>query len=88
MFLWCMGVNNRLLVNNFDIIIGRISEPRDPRDTHHTGYLKETLKYDIFFLLFLFSSRLYIYIILRRMGKNKALAHHTSMYFHTRRVSI
>ena len=26
--------------------------------------------------------------ILRRMGKNKALAHHTSTYFHTRRVSI
>ena len=32
---------------------------------------------------------LYIYIyILRRMGKNKALAHHTSTYFHTRLVSI
>ena len=26
--------------------------------------------------------------ILRRMGKNKALAHHTSAYFPTRRVSI
>ena len=26
--------------------------------------------------------------ILRRMGKNKALAHHTSTYFHTRRVSF
>ena len=26
--------------------------------------------------------------ILWRMGKNKALAHHTSTYFHTRRVSI
>ena len=28
------------------------------------------------------------FFILRRMGKNKALAHHTSTYFHTRRVSI
>ena len=34
----------------------------------------------IFFFFFFF--------ILRRMGKNKALAHHTSTYFHTRRVSI
>ena len=33
----------------------------------------------IFWLFFFFS-------ILRRMGKNKALAHHTSTYFHTRRV--
>ena len=33
---------------------------------------------------FFFSS----FFILRRMGKNKALAHHTSTYFHTRRVSI
>ena len=32
----------------------------------------------LFFLLY----------ILRRVGKNKALAHHTSTYFHTRRVSI
>ena len=31
----------------------------------------------------------YLFIfILRRMGINKALAHHTSTYFHTRRVSI
>ena len=35
---------------------------------------------DFFFFFFFF--------ILRRMGKNKALAHHTSAYFHTRRVSI
>ena len=35
-------------------------------------------KYTFFFFFF----------ILRRMGKNKALAHHTSTYFHTRRVSI
>ena len=34
---------------------------------------------------FFFSSS---FFILRRMGKNKALAHHTSTYFHTRRVSI
>ena len=33
-----------------------------------------------FFFLFFF--------ILRLMGKSKALAHHTSTYFHTRRVSI
>ena len=33
-------------------------------------------------MLFLF------FFILRRMGKNKALAHHTSTYLHTRRVSI
>ena len=32
--------------------------------------------------------RLYTFFILRRMGKNKAQAHHTSTYFHTRRVSI
>ena len=31
---------------------------------------------------------LFCFFILRRMGKNKALAHHTSTYFHTRRVSI
>ena len=31
---------------------------------------------------------LFVFFILRRMGKNKALAHHTSTYFHTRRVSI
>ena len=30
----------------------------------------------------------FFFFILRRMGKNKALAHHTSAYFHTRRVSI
>ena len=30
----------------------------------------------------------FFFYILRRMGKNKALAHHTSTYFHTRRVSI
>ena len=35
-----------------------------------------------FFFFFLF------FFILRRMGKNRALAHHTSTYFHTRRVSI
>ena len=35
---------------------------------------------DYVFLVFFF--------IQRRMGKNKALAHHTSTYFHTRRVSI
>ena len=28
------------------------------------------------------------FFILRRMGKNKVLAHHPSTYFHTRRVSI
>ena len=28
------------------------------------------------------------FFILRRMGENNALAHHTSTYFHTRRVSI
>ena len=30
----------------------------------------------------------FFFLNLRRMGKNKALAHHTSTYFHTRRVSI
>ena len=30
----------------------------------------------------------FFFFILRRMGKNTALAHHTSTYFHTRRVSI
>ena len=30
----------------------------------------------------------FFFSVLRRMGKNKALAHHTSTYFHTRRVSI
>ena len=30
----------------------------------------------------------FFFLILRRMGKNKAEAHHTSTYFHTRRVSI
>ena len=30
----------------------------------------------------------FFFLILRRMGKYKALAQHTSMYFHTRRVSI
>ena len=36
----------------------------------------------LFYLLFFFL------FILRRMGKNKAQAHHTSTYFRTRRVSI
>ena len=35
-----------------------------------------------FYFIFIF------FFILRRMGKSKALAHHTSTYFHTRRVSI
>ena len=30
----------------------------------------------------------FFFFILRRMGKNKALAHHTSTYFHTRRMLI
>ena len=30
----------------------------------------------------------FFFFILRRMGKNIALAHHTSTYFHTRRVLI
>ena len=30
----------------------------------------------------------FLFFILRRMGQNKAQAHHTSTYFHTRRVSI
>ena len=30
----------------------------------------------------------FFFFILRRMGKNKTLAHHTPTYFHTRRVSI
>ena len=30
----------------------------------------------------------FLFFILRRVGQNKALAHHTSTYFHTRRVSI
>ena len=30
----------------------------------------------------------FFFFILRRMGKNIALAHHTSTYFHTRRMSI
>ena len=34
------------------------------------------------FFFFLF------FYILRRMGKNKALAHHTSTYFHTRPVVL
>ena len=29
----------------------------------------------------------FFFLILRQMGKNKALAHHTSTHFHTRRVS-
>ena len=36
----------------------------------------------LFYWLFFF------FFFLRRMGKNKALAHHTSTCFHTRRVSI
>ena len=39
-----------------------------------------SMMYSIFFF--------FLFFILRRMGKNKALAHHTSTYFHTRRVSI
>ena len=33
-------------------------------------------------------SDFFFFFILGRMGKKKALAHHTSTYFHTRRVSI
>ena len=40
------------------------------------------------FFSILFSLFFFFFFILRRMGKNKALAHHTSAYFHTRRVSI
>ena len=41
--------------------------------------------------VYLFGLFIYLFIyflILRRMGKNKDLAHRTSTYFHTRRVSI
>ena len=34
------------------------------------------------------ASSFYSFFILRRMGKNKALAHHTSTYFHTRFNSV
>ena len=34
------------------------------------------------------STFFFFFFILRRMGKSKVLAHHTSTYFHTRRVSI
>ena len=44
-------------------------------------YTIESVEFTSFFFFFFF-------FILRRMGKNKALAHHTSAYFHTRRVSI
>ena len=46
---------------------------------NRSGSKKEKYDWPIFFFFF---------FILRRMGKNKALAHHTSAYFHTRRVSI
>ena len=36
---------------------------------------------------FFFFFIIIFFLILRRMGRNKALAHHTSTYFHTRRVS-
>ena len=39
-------------------------------------------------LLIRISGHFFFFLILRRMGKNKALAHHTYTYFHTRRVSI
>ena len=40
------------------------------------GYPNPSYRAVVFFFFF---------FILRRMGKNKALAHHTSTYFHTRR---
>ena len=36
----------------------------------------------------MFGKHFFPFFILPRMGKNKYLAHHTSMYFHTRRASI
>ena len=48
------------------------------RESRLGGNAPSTLVFFVFFVFF----------ILRRMGKNKALAHHTPAYFHTRRVSI
>ena len=36
----------------------------------------------------MFGKHFFTFFFLRRMGKNTALAHHTSTYFHTRRASI
>ena len=47
----------------------------------HVPSLPPLLLPAYYFFFFFFS-------ILRRIRKNKALAHHTSTYFHTRRVSI
>ena len=59
-----------------------VSHPSGVRHVHPArcseGFLYIVNDASIFFFLF----------ILRRMGKNKALAHHTSTYFLTRRVSI
>ena len=61
--------------------IGQFREVKPPRVHTRINSWGLFLGYELtFFFFFLF--------ILRRMGKNKALAHHTSTYFHTRRVSI
>ena len=50
---------------------------------------KQTSSEPSFVILFYFILFYFIlFFILRRMGKNKALAHHTFTYFHSRRVSI
>ena len=56
----------------------RCTQPRAAKGTAGVAVVgKMVSKFYLLCLLF----------ILRRMGKNKALAHHTSTYFHTRRVS-
>ena len=73
------------------LIVGFIQHPHDLLPVDYLGsrilltnYNNSLGLFAIYFLVNFF----FFFFILRRMGKNKALAHHTSTYFHTRRVSI
>ena len=66
-------ISKRLLA-----ILDRLLERGLLAAAHKAVYFRKEIKCFFFFF----------FLILRRMGKNKALPHHTSTYFHTRRVSI
>ena len=70
-----------LIVVTIVVPYSREPFPGGVREKEATENLPLILTFMTGFLLFFF-------LILRRMGENKALAHHTSTYFHTRRVSI
>ena len=49
---------------------------------HDDKCMHSITNYETDILVYLFFFSFFFFIILRRMGKNKALAHHTFTYFH------